>query len=41
MRKPCIGQISGAEGAERAADVTRNASDGICVAEGEATCDSV
>jgi len=41
IHKPCIGRIAGAECAERAPDVARDASVGICVAEGEASCGSV
>ena len=41
IHKPCIGRIAGAECAERAPDVARDASVGVFVVEGEATCDSV
>lgn len=39
--QPCIGRIAGSECTEYAADVARDASVGVVVVEGEATCDSV
>lgn len=38
IHKPCVGRIASTE---RAPDVARDASVGICVAEGEASCGSV